>query len=152
MTVGDVTITITHTSYRSSSTDGVPRVTGVGCHVGGCSVWDHSIRQWTQCGAGSCGGWGLILDIDNNYSQHSLKVTHLLSTCASATATLFTKILTQQCSPSGLKCVGPQSRTTAPGAPVEISSLPVATTPMFRFRGTDVPSGNCHTTPPVFEV
>ncbi len=23
-------------------------------------------------------GWGSVLDIDNNYSQHSLKVTHLL--------------------------------------------------------------------------
>ena len=38
----------------------------------------------------------------NNYSN-SLKVTHLLS------AVLF---LTQQCSPSGLKCMGPRYRAT----------------------------------------
>ena len=38
------------------------------------------------------------------YSQHSLKVTHLLSPVLG---------LLQQCSPSGLKCVGPRCRTTA---------------------------------------
>ncbi len=46
------------TSYWSSSTDGVPSVTGVGGHVGVIVVRDHSIRQGTQCGAGSCGGGG----------------------------------------------------------------------------------------------
>ncbi len=35
---GTSTSTSTHTSYRSSSTDGVPSVTGVGGHVGGCIV------------------------------------------------------------------------------------------------------------------
>ncbi len=62
--------TSTHTSYRSSSTDGVPSITGVGGYFGGCIIWDHSIRQGTQCGTGSCGGWGLVLDIDNIVSTH----------------------------------------------------------------------------------
>ncbi len=48
----------------------VPSVTGVGGHVGTRVVWDPSIRQGTQCRAGSCGGWGLVLDIDNIVSTH----------------------------------------------------------------------------------
>ncbi len=78
------------------------------------------------------------------YSQHSLKVTHLLS---------LVETLTQQCFPSGLKCVGPRSRATASGAPVKIKSLPVATTPVVRSRVTEPPLGGpCHTTPARFEV
>ncbi len=80
------------------------------------------------------------------YSQHSLKVTHILSPSL---------ILLQQCSPSGLKCVGPRCRATAtPETPVMISSSSTAAvlglfgTPM----GTPLPSGNCHTIPAGFEV
>ena len=131
---GTSTSTITHTSYRSSSsTDGVPSVTGVGGYVGGCIVWDHSIRQRTQCGAGSCGGWGLVGH--RQYSQHSLKVTHLVSVPS---------FLTQQCSPSGLKCVGPRCRTTAPKAALMNSSS--LTAALSKIAGT-VPPGNSHPTP-----
>ena len=77
------------------------------------------------------------------YSQHSLKVTHLLKLGSMLT-------LTQQCSPSGLKCVGPRCRTMAtPGTPVMSSSSPTAAVlALFGMpMGTPLPSGSCHTTP-----
>ena len=77
---GTSTSTITHTSYLSSSTDGVPRVTGVGGHVVGC-VWDPSIRQRTQCGAGSCGGWGLVLDIAAMFAAMDMSNMHACILC-----------------------------------------------------------------------
>ncbi len=85
-------------------------------------------------------GWGLVLDIDNNYNicgQHSLKVTHLLSLVV---------VLTQQCSPSGLLCKGPRDRIWPPLGLTD-SWSPIAVSPS---AGTVVPSGNCHTTLLVF--
>ncbi len=70
------------------------------------------------------------------YSQHSLKVTHLLSLVLR---------LTQQCSPSGLKCEGPRCRTTAPATLLMNSSSSTAS--LLRTMGTSLPSGNCHIAP-----
>ncbi len=80
------------------------------------------------------------------YSQHSLKVTHLLSPALG---------LLQQCSPSGLKCVGPRCRATAVlTTPVMISPSPTAAVlGLFGLpTGTLVPSGPCHTIPLGSEV
>ncbi len=69
----------------------------------------------------------------NTCSQHSLKVTHLLSLVV---------VTTQQCSPSGLLCVGPRDRTCR-AVSLVISRSSVATSAP---AGTVDPSGNCHTT------
>ncbi len=69
-------------------------------------------------------------------SLHSLKVTHLLSLVV---------VTTQQCSPSGLLCVGPRYRITRTSKRLVSSSSPVAA-PFPTAAGTVVPSGNCHST------
>ena len=91
-------------------------------------------------GQGAVGGGGQYwIKCDNNYSQHSLKVTHLLRVVSEAT--------TQQYSPSGLKCVGPRCRTTAAGLliPLMNTSSSVATPLTWSMR-TVPPPGSCHTT------
>ncbi len=75
------------------------------------------------------------LDATNGHSNHSLKVTHLLSLVV---------VLTQQCSPSGLKCVGPRYRIM----PRPLLSKVTSSAPTGRpaYLPTAVPSGNCHST------
>ncbi len=50
----------------------VVRDTAVDGYVQGSGVSDISIgvSEGRQCGAVSCGGWGLVLDIDNIVSTH----------------------------------------------------------------------------------
>ncbi len=106
-------------------------------------------RLRTQYARGECSqsilllrelGKFIIYATTNGYSSlHSLKVTHLLSLVV---------VLTQQCTPSGLLCVGPQDRTNRVLTLV-ISWSPVATSSP---PGTVVPSGNCHSTLLVFVV
>ncbi len=70
-----LTSTITHASPLLVSTgDGwcEPRDTAVGGYVGVRVVRDPSIRvsEGSQCGAGSCVGWELVLDRENIVSTH----------------------------------------------------------------------------------
>ncbi len=58
-------------------------------------------------------------------------------------------ILTQQCSPSGLKCVVPRSRKRPPLTALVISSSPTGTPTLAT---TAVPLGSCHSTLVVFWV
>ncbi len=76
------------------------------------------------------------------YSQHSLKVTHLLS---------MVPVLTQQCSPSGLLCVEPRYRITRAPSRLVFSWFPVAGS-FPTAAGTVVALGNCHSTLVAFVV
>ncbi len=81
---------------------------------------------------------GVSIEHKQLYSQYSLKVTHFLSVLS---------FLVQQCSPSGLKCVGPRCRTTAAVLPTLLmnSSSPTAALP--KTMGTAPPLGKSHLTP-----
>ena len=76
------------------------------------------------------------------YSQHSLKVTHLLSLVA---------VLTQQCSPSGLKCAGPRCRTT-PKSGTSLMNTSSSTANTLLSSCNALPLGNSHNTLPVSSV
>ncbi len=83
--------------------------------------------------------WGVGVSIGHRqYSQHSLKVRHLLKLGVTLT-------LTQQCSPWGLKCVGPRCRTGPSATPLINSSSLTAS--LFKTMGHVLPPGPCHNAP-----
>ncbi len=92
-------------------------------------------------GQGGVGGGGQYWT-QTIQSVYSLKVRHILSESS---------FLLQQCSPSGLKCVGPRCRIMASGLLTALinSSSPVAG--LLKTTGT-LPPGNTHPTAPLLSL